>query len=350
MAKHAQIFVPQTGTIYPSAAAAASALGVDASNIGKVIRGSRKSAGGYNFVTVDPGIEPATLRDITEALDTSLSEKQKARQSKRREAGFKRLSKEEQAAAKARSRATNRAAKELSRSLVEANKLLKEYQKRGLDAISGVVPELEALKGIIGKNKRGGFQASQKELKKFSQEQLEALKRRIDKQLNRKNFRNLEEAEKKKAAVAYQLGVSSEELDNYASLLPTLWHVLQLSRQIEGAGSNPVYQEIMEALQSGADPDQLKDILEEIEAEHKDIIDNMEEVDAEEMRETMEKEDYMQHMERYFAEVDRLTEEARSLQAELEEIEEEIENTENTNQDPTKEKKGNWLDGWIKIL
>lgn len=339
MAKHAQIFVPQTGTIYPSAAAAASALGVDASNIGKVIRGSRKSAGGYNFVPVDPGIAPATLRDITEALDTSLSEKQKARQSKRREAGFKRLSKEEQAAAKARARATNRAAKELSRSLVETNKLLKEYQKRGLDAISGVVPELEALKGIIGKNKRGGFQASQKELKKFSQEQLEALKRRIDKQLNRKNFRNLEEAEKKKAAVAYQLGISSEELDEYANMLPTLWNVLQLANQIEGAGSDPVYQEIMDAIQSGADPEQLQEILEEIQAEHQDQIDMLEDRDPDELADEIQSGTYSDTMQQYFDRINKLVEDARAEQADR------------TQSDDEEDEEGaGWLDGWIPIL
>lgn len=330
------IFVPQTGTIYPSLSAAASALGVDASNIGKVIRGSRKSAGGYNFVPVDPGIAPATLRDITEALDTSLSERQRARQEKSRKAGFKRLSKEEQAAAKARARATSKAAKELSRSLVEANKLMKEYQKRGLDAISGVIPELEALKSIIGKNKRGGFQASQKELQKFSKEQLEALKRRIDQQLNRKSFKDVEAAEKKKAAVAYQMGISSEELDAYADMLPTLWNVLQLANQIEGAGSDPVYQEIMYAMQSGADPEQLQEILKEIEAEHQDMVDNLEDVDPDEMRERMEMSEYGESMERYFAEIDRLIEEARSLKTELEDLED--------------EEGGDWLDGWTTIL
>lgn len=334
-----QVFVPQTGTIYPSAAAAASALGVDASNIGKVIRGSRKSAGGYNFVPVDPGIAPATLRDITEALDTSLSEKQKARQSKRRQAGFKRLSKEEQAAAKARARATNRAAKELSRSLVEANKLLKEYQKRGLDAISGVVPELEALKGIIGKNKRGGFQASQKELKKFSQEQLEALKRRIEKQLNRKNFRDLEAQEKKKTAVAFQLGVSSEELDAYADILPTLWNVLHLANQIEGAGSDPVYQEIMDAIQSGADPEQLKDILEEIQAEHQDQIDMLEDREPDEMADEIQSGTYSDTMQPYFDRINKLVEDAREEQADR------------TQSDDEEDDDGaDWLDGWIPIL
>lgn len=330
MANRMQIFVPQTGTIYPSAAAAASALGVDASNVGKVIRGSRKSAGGYNFVPVDPSISPATLRDITEAIDTSLSEKQRKRQESRRKSGFKRLSKEEQAAAKARSRA----AKELSRTLVEANKIMKEYQKRGLDAISGVIPELEALKGIIGKNKRGGFQAKQKELEKFSQEQLEALKRRIDKQLNRKNFRDLEAAEKKKAAVAFQLGISSEELDDYASMLPTLWNILQLANQIEGAGSNPVYQEITDALQSGADPDQLNEILKEIEAEHKDLVDMLKDKDPDEVQEEIQQEiekmDYSDTMQPYFDKINELIEAAKEVEDE--------------------EDSEGWLKGWTKIL
>lgn len=325
-----QVFVPQTGTIYPSAAAAASALGVDASNVGKVIRGSRKSAGGYNFLPVDPSISPATLRDITEAIDTSLSERQKKRQETRRKSGFKRLSKEEQAAAKARSRA----AKELSRSLVEANKIMKEYQKRGLDAISGVIPELEALKGIVGKNKRGGFQAKQKELERFSQQELEALKRRIDKQLNRKNFRDLEAAEKKKTAVAFQLGISSEELDAYADMLPTLWNILQLANQIEGAGSNPVYQEIMDALQSGADPEQLKEILKEIEAEHKDLVDMLKDKDPdevqEEIQEEIEKMDYSDTMQPYFDKINELIEAAKEAEEE--------------------EDSEGWLKGWTKIL
>lgn len=335
MAKRMQIFVPQTGTIYPSAAAAASAIGVDASNVGKVIRGERKSAGGYNFVPVDPGVAPTTLRDITEALDTSLSEKQKARQAQRRAAGFKRLSKEEQAAAKARARASRKAAKELSRSLVEANKLLKEYQKRGLDAISGVVPELEALKAIIGKNKRGGFQASQKELQKFSQEQLEALKRRIDKQLNRKNFKDLEAQEKKKAAVAFQLGISSEELDNYANMLPTLWNVLHLANQIEGAGSDPVYQEIMDAIQSGADPEQLQEILEEIQAEHQDQIDMLEDRDPDELADEIQSGTYSDTMQPYFDRINKLVEDAREEQADRTQSDDDG---------------ADWLDGWIPIL
>lgn len=322
------IFVPQTGTIYPSLSAAASALGVDASNIGKVIRGSRKSAGGYNFVPVDPGIAPATLRDITEALDTSLSERQRARQEKSRKAGFKRLSKEEQAAAKARARATSKAAKELSRSLVEANKLMKEYQKRGLDAISGVIPELEALKSIIGKNKRGGFQASQKELQKFSKEQLEALKRRIDQQLNRKSFKDIESAEKKKAAVAYQLGISSEELDAYSDILPTLWQVLHLAGSM-GVGYDPMYQDVLDAFQASVDPEEMRDILEEIKKEHEDLIESFEDQEEPEDREALTQDDYDRMMKKYLDKIEEKT------QVQIQSDEEEGDD---------------WLDGWTTIL
>ena len=208
MARGKQIFVPQMGTIYPSAAAAASALGIDASNIGKVIRGKRLSAGGYSFVEVDPMASPETLKWIAEATAGRLTPKQQQRQARQRQKGFKRLSPEEQAAAKARARA----AKELSRSLKEANKLLKQYQKEGLSGISSVVPELENLKAIIGKNKRGGFQADQKRLTEgFSQEQLEALKRQIDTQMNRKDFKDIEKAKQEFDYYLNQIQLIKEE-------------------------------------------------------------------------------------------------------------------------------------------
>lgn len=49
MARSKPIFVPGTSQVYVSAAAAAKALGIDAGNISKVLRGKRKTAGGYSF-------------------------------------------------------------------------------------------------------------------------------------------------------------------------------------------------------------------------------------------------------------------------------------------------------------
>lgn len=49
MAKAKPIFIPGTNQQFASAAEAAKALGIDAGNISKVLKGKRKTAGGYSF-------------------------------------------------------------------------------------------------------------------------------------------------------------------------------------------------------------------------------------------------------------------------------------------------------------
>lgn len=265
-----QIYVPQTGSIYPSAAAAARALGVDPSNVGKALRGSRKSAGGYNFVAVTPDIAPDTLRQINEYVDQSLSPRQKRQQAKRRRAGRSRLSPEEKAAQKARASA----ARALQGTLRDANKLLEEYRRQGLDAVSGVVPELEKLKDIIGRNRKGGFNAAAKNLAQFSEREIRALSEALQRQMNRKGFKDIEAANSKKQAVAYQLGLSSpEELDNYSEVLPSLWHVLDLARQTQGRGyDRSLYNAVSEAMQAEMDPEELKNVLDQMAEDHEEYI------------------------------------------------------------------------------
>lgn len=266
----AQIYVPQTGTIYPSIAAASAALGVDASNIGKAVRGSRKSAGGYNFVAVTADIAPDTLRQINQAVEQSLSPRQRSEQAKRRRKGYSRLSAEERAAAKARAKA----ARELQGVVRETNKLLEQYRKQGLDSISGVVPELEKLKDIIGRNRKGGFNAGAKNLAQFTEREVRALTEALQRQLNRKGFKDLTAAESKKQAVAYQLGLGSPaELDNYADVLPSLWHVLELARATQAKGyDRSLYNAVSEAMQAGFDPEELKSVLDQMAAEHEGYI------------------------------------------------------------------------------
>ncbi len=265
-----QIYVPQTGTIYPSIAAASAALGVDASNIGKAVRGSRKSAGGYNFVAVTADIAPDTLKWINQAVEQSLSPRQKQRQAKRRKQGFGRLSAEEKAAAKSRAKA----ARELQGVVRETNKLLEQYRKQGLDSISVVVPELEKLKDIIGRNRKGGFNAGAKNLAQFTEREVRALTEALQRQLNRKGFKDLEAAESRKQGIAYQFGLGSPaELDNYADVLPSLWHVLELARATQAKGyDRSLYNAVSEAMQAGFDPEELKGVLDQMAAEHEGYI------------------------------------------------------------------------------
>lgn len=261
-----QIYVPQTGIIYPSVSAAAKSLGVDASNIGKVLRGTRTQAGGYNFARVDPGVSPQTLEFINAAIETELTPAKKRRQAQSRKA-----TKQKKAA---RDKARSKAARELQGSLKEANKLLQEYKKRGLDATSGIIPEIENLKRLVGINKKGGFNAGARNLAKFSQKQLDAIKSALDAQMNRKGFKNLEDAAKKKQATAYQLGVSSEELDNYAEALPALWQILQLAKYTQGKGyDRSLYDAVRKAMQRGTDPARIKSILDGLIEEQTEILD-----------------------------------------------------------------------------
>lgn len=306
------IYVPQTGTIYPSAAAASAALGVDASNIGKVLRGQRQSAGGYNFVKVDPTIKQGKLQDINEAINTSLSEQQKRRQAKRRQRSRQRV---QETATRAERIAHNKAARELRETLVEANKLLKEYEKRGLSGISGVVPELERLEDIIGQNKRGGFNADLKNLRGFTEHELKSLRDAITRQMNRKGFKDLEAQESRKQAIAYQLGLEVEELEKYTKLLPTLWHILDLASKIQGKGSDPAYQVIMDAMQVGVDADMLQEILADIEDETERYIKEKSEDEADEMP------GYYEFISPYLEEIQQMREELEQLEDKIAEEE-----------------------------
>ena len=290
-----QIYVPQTGTIYPSIAAASAALGVDASNIGKAVRGSRKSAGGYNFVAVTADIAPDTLKWINQAVEQSLSPRQKQRQAKRRKQGFGRLSAEEKAAAKSRAKA----ARALQGVVREANKLMEQYRKQGLESISGVIPELEKLKDIIGRNRKGGFNAGAKNLSQFTEREVRALTEALQRQLNRKGFKDLEAAESKKQAVAYQLGLSSPaELDNYTDVLPSLWHVLELARATQAKGyDRSLYNAVSEAMQAGYDPEELKSVLDQMAAEHEGYIE--EKTEAEEAGTDIPTLDYAELSQKY---------------------------------------------------
>lgn len=261
MAKRgSQIYVPQTNTIYTSIAEASAALGVDASNIGKVLRGARKAAGGYQFSRVSPDVSPATLQQIKEYTEESFTPKEKKRHAKSRA--------QTRAKKQARDKQRGQAARELQASLKEANRLLAEYEKRGLSGISSIIPEIENIQAMIGRNKKGGINASFKNLSKYNEAELKALKNALDAQLNRKNFKNLEEQEKKKGAVAAQLGISGEELEDYSDLLPTFWNLLNLYRTVTGKGSDPIYDAVVHAMQNRIKHDDLKQLLDDMTAMH----------------------------------------------------------------------------------
>lgn len=259
------IYVPQTGTIYPSISAAAKALGVDASNIGKVVRGARVSAGGYNFQRVDPSASAQTLQDIGEALREQSTPKQRERMRRTREKNVSRLSPEE----RQRRKEKRAAAKELHKVLVGANKAIKELEKKGVAGLSDAVTELENLKSIIGKTKTGAFDTSLKNLTKLNVGEINAAIKAANKQAERLEKTDAENLKKRRAAVALQFGVSQEELKKYDDALPILWELLALARQQQGNGyDRSLYEAVVDAVQYGEDAEDLKNTLEKIKEEY----------------------------------------------------------------------------------
>lgn len=253
------IYVPQTGTIYPSITAASKALGVDASNIGKVVRGARVSAGGYNFQRVDPGADPSLLRDIDEALINQITPKQRERMARTRKKNEGRLSPEE----RQRRKEKRESAQRLHNVLVKANRAITELQKQGVADISDPVTQLENIKAIVGTNKIGGFDTSIKNLMDLNID-IEATIAAVEIQTERMKKTPAEKLKKKRAAVAFQLGVSEEELDKYNDALPLLWQLLALARQQQEKGySVSLYDAVVDAVQFAKDPAELQRILEE---------------------------------------------------------------------------------------
>jgi replicative DNA helicase len=158
---------------------------------------------------------------------------------------------------------------------------------------------LEKLKDIIGRNRKGGFNAGAKNLAQFTEREVRALTEALQRQMNRKGFKDLTAAESKKQAVAYQLGLGSPaELDKYADVLPSLWHVLELARATQAKGyDRSLYNAVSEAMQAGFEPEELKSVLDQMAAEHEGYIE--EKTEAEEAGTEIPTLDYTELSQKY---------------------------------------------------
>lgn len=198
------ILVVETGMIYPSISAAARATGVDPSNAGKVLRGKRKSAGGYSFANV---AETATQREITKiakSREAKLSPKQKERRQESRQKSQQRVLQERKKKAPARRTAEQRQAIQRAHAaLVEANDMIRRAKRGGTGAIAR--KDLEALAEQMGASKQGMFRTGKKDIEQYTD--LDQLLQRIE------TIKQQEEARKAQYDINYaqQYGLRSTE-------------------------------------------------------------------------------------------------------------------------------------------
>ena len=221
-----------TGQVYSSAAKAAQAVGVDPSNVLKVLKGGRQSAGGYRFVYADnlTGEQlHAAAASRLKAIPQRLQERQK-RQRQRRDREY------------------TEARKQARQTLLQANRAITEARKAGLYAGSPEMQDLAALADEIGNTKTGLIDASTDNLEEFDLEELQRIHYRTQDLLGRVQVA-IDERKGQRESLAFEFGLSTgNEWKRYEPMQKEIFMILKRAGEENGRGSKPLFKAIQEAI------------------------------------------------------------------------------------------------------
>lgn len=210
------IYVPETGETYRNISEASKALGVDASNISKVIKGSRRTAGGYHF-------EKTTEED-----------------NKRR-----------------------KILKQVREEIRKANNIIKKARKDQRENFVDEVADLDDFGGdVIGSTQDNLIDDSSETLEDMESDELEQLDKKLKENIEAAE-KGLEKANDRLQEYADLFGISSPEMAKYEPLIPDINRTLDRARDKNGLGSD-VYEFIRDQIQNNVDPDELRDLLDKI--------------------------------------------------------------------------------------
>lgn len=228
-----KVYNIDTGQVYSSAAKAAQAVGVDPSNVLKVLKGARQSAGGFRFVYADnlSGEQlQAAAASRLQAIPQRLQERQK-RQRQRR------------------SREYTEARKQARQTLLQANKAITEAKKARLYAGSPEMQDLAALADEIGNTKTGLIDASIDNLEEFDMEELLRIHYRTQDLLGRVQVA-IDERKGQRESLAFEFGLSTgTEWKKYEPMQKEIFNVLKRAGEDNRKrGSDPVFSVIQEAI------------------------------------------------------------------------------------------------------
>lgn len=218
------VYVPETDTTYSSIAEAARDLGIDASNISKVLAGRRRTAGGYHFERVSNS--PDYENDgFSEGLGPGVSDKT-----------------------------------EQLRNLVrEANKIIEEARKRKRYGFLEDVQELfDLLDSVLGSTGDNLIDVYSDALDNMTKEEIDQIYARAD-SLLAKALDDIKKADDRLQGYADAFGVSSAEMEQYESLIPEINATLARAHGNDDATN--LWYAIRDAIQAGVDPEDLRDLL-----------------------------------------------------------------------------------------
>lgn len=223
------VTVIETGITYDSIAAAAADLGIDASNIGKVLSGKRKTAGGYHFArpTTDDGYDGGAGYDFPEqAPEPSKAERLRS---------------------------------DIRRKIDRINKLIQEAREKGregfLDDLNDLADFASSILGDTGDNL---IDDQSDVLDDMDEEELEQFDNALENKLVKAEA-DVKAADERLQGYADQFGTSSKEMERYEHLIPEINRTLNRAER-GGEGSN-LWFAIKDAIARGVDPEDLEELL-----------------------------------------------------------------------------------------
>lgn len=227
-----KVYNIDTGYVYSSAAKAALAVGVDPSNVLKVLKGQRQSAGGYRFIYAD-NMSGEQLQAAAASKLQAIPQRLQARQKRQRQK---------------RSSEYKAARKQARQTLLQANKAITEAKKAGLYAGSPEMQDLAALADEIGNTKTGLIDASIDNLEEFDLDELLRLHYRTQDLLGRVQVA-IDERKGQRESLAFEFGLSTgHEWKKYEPMQKEIFMILKRAGEDNGRGSKPIFKAIQEAI------------------------------------------------------------------------------------------------------
>lgn len=192
------VYVPQVDKIFSSIADAARALQVDAGNISKVLKGKRKTAGGFNFIS-------ATGKGGGKKRKSTL---------------------QRQAAALAPADPLERKRQQLRESVTAANKQLKRLKDAGLYDFSAAAKSVLGLADDLGRTSAGYLATSGKRFEKLSEAQIDKYLEVLDRKKKLRSY-TVEGATAEAERLANNFGTTAQRIIELSDALPLFFNVLK---------------------------------------------------------------------------------------------------------------------------
>lgn len=210
------IFVPELRRSFATISAAARATGADASNVGKVLRGQRRSAKGYTF-------------EFRWAKEEGRSE----------------------------------ALAELRDAVGRANKLIQTAKERRRFGFSKEMQELDRLRDVLGSTKSGRFKSSAKTYSTYSVGEIEHITGKIEQRIYLAE-RALKRLDDEIKDLASMLGLSFREALNYEMIAPEFYRMLELADKDQRVGTNEMLEIEIKITNAGASEKQVQGLFDKL--------------------------------------------------------------------------------------